>query len=133
MARTKPGSSSKCKAVGCQGDAEETLCHALFTCNANDRVGNRLLEGLQQVQHGLGAEAALRLELQVGEADELPVVWVLATTLRILWNKRQSSTKVNQYVIRSQLEAEVNLLRETRHRESVAKIRDLTASMFNID
>ena len=132
VARTKPGSSSNCKVVGCQGDAEETLCHALFTCNANDRVGSRLLEGVQQVQHGLGAEAALRLELQVGEADELPVVWVLATTLRILWNKRQSSTKVNQYVIRSQLEAEVNLLRETRHREAVAKIEDITASMFNI-
>ena len=108
------------------------MCHALFTCNANDRVVSRLLERVQEVQHGLGAEAALRLELQVGEADELPVVWVLATTLRILWNTRQSSTKVNQYAIRSQLEAEVNLLRETRHREAVAKIEDITASMFNI-
>ena len=68
--------------------------------------------------YGLGAEAALRLEVQAVEDDELPVVWVLATTLRLLWNARQSSSRVRQYVIISQLEVEINLLRENRYTQN---------------
>ena len=133
VARTKPGSSSKCKMVGCQADAEETLSHALIYCQANDSVGIRLLDCIQGVQPGLEAEAALRLELELEEDHELPVVWVFTTILRLLWNSRQSSTKVKQYLIRSQLEAEINLLRETRHKESVSKIEELTANLLNLN
>ena len=132
VARTKPGSSSKCKAVGCQAEVEETLCHALFHCHANDGVGLQVLGSMQNIQHGLGAEAALRLEVQAVEDDELPVVWVLATTLRLLWNARQSSSRVRNYVIRSQLEAQINLLRETRYSDSVPKIEDLSSSILQI-
>ena len=91
---------------GCQADTEETLSHALIYCQANDRVGLRLLDYIRGVQPDLGAEAALRLQLQVDAEHELPVVWVMATIFRSLWNMRQSSTKVMQYLIRSQLEAD---------------------------
>ena len=73
----------------CHSEAEENLVHALFFCEANDGVGLEMLNCLQGVQPGLGAEAALRLQLQVGEEDELPLVWVLGTILRLLWNMRQ--------------------------------------------
>ena len=118
--------------MGCQAEAEETLCDALFHCHANDGVGLQVLGSMQNIQHGLGAEAALRLEVQAVEDDELPVVWVLATTLRLLWNARQSSSRVRNYVIRSQLEAEINLLRETRYSDSVPKIEDLSSSILQI-
>ena len=129
VARTKPGSSSLCKMEDCHSESEENLVHALFFCEANDGVGLEMLNCLQDVQPGLGAEAALQLQLQVGEEDELPLVWVLGTILRLLWNMRQSSTKVRNYVIRSQLEADINLLRETRFRDSVQGIKDLKASI----
>ena len=118
---------------GCQDEPEETLSHALIYCQANDGVGLRLLDCIRGVQPDLGAEAALRLELQVDAEHELPVVWIIATIFRALWNLRQSSTKVKQYLIRCQLEAEINLLRETRHKVSVAKIEELTANLFHIN
>ena len=118
---------------GCQDEPEETLSHALIYCQANDGVGLRLLDCIRGVQPDLGAEAALRLELQVDAEHELPVVWVIATIFRSLWNLRQSSTKVKQYLIRSQLEAEINLLRETRHKVSVEKIEELTANLLHIN
>ena len=118
---------------GCQADTEETLCHALIHCQANDGVGHRLLDRIRGVQPDLGAEAALRLELHVDAEHELPVVWVMATIFRCLWNLRQSTTKVKQYLIRSQLEAEINLLRETRYKDSVAKIEELTTNLLHIN
>ena len=87
------------------------------------------MEALHKVQQVLEAEDVLRLELQVDEEDELPVVWFLATTIRILWDTRQSSSRVHMYTIRSQLEAEINLLRKTRLEYLVTKIEDLSASL----
>ena len=129
IARIRPGSSSACKALGCDTNSEETLEHAIFYCDANDGVGTKVMEALHKVQQVLEAEDVLRLELQVDEEDELPVVWFLATTIRILWDTRQSSSRVHMYTIRSQLEAEINLLRKTRLEYLVTKIEDLSASL----
>ena len=82
------------------------------------------------MQPGLQADAALRLEIQVEEELELPVVWLLATLLRIVWNLRQSNSKIRPYLVRSQLEAEINLLRETRYSEAVPTIEDLAEHLF---
>ena len=82
------------------------------------------------VYPGLQAEAALRLEWKVDEDVELPVVWLTACTLRTIWNLRQSNTKVRKYLVRSQLEAEINLLRETRFIEAVERIEELAVNLF---
>ena len=67
-----PGSSAKCRMEGCQDDTEETLSHSLIYCQANDGVGVRLLDCIRGVQPDLGAEAAVRLELQIDAEHELP-------------------------------------------------------------
>ena len=129
IARIRPGSSSACKAPGCDSNSEETLEHAIFYCDANDGVGTKIMEALHKVQQVLVVEEVLRLELQVDKEDELPVVWFLASTMRILWDTRQSGSRVDTYTIRSQLEAEINLLRKTRLEFLVTKIEDLAASL----
>ena len=128
--RTKPNASSKCKAQGCQQDTEENLSHALIHCQANDGVGIKLLECLRRLQPGLQPEDALRLELKVGEEAELSVVWLTACIFRTVWNLRQSNTRIRKYLVRSQLEAEINLLRETRYFEAVVKIEELAENVF---
>ena len=115
---------------GCQGEEEENLPHALFYCQANDRVGLQLLECLREIQPGLQAEAILRLEMQVEESLELPIVWLTATVLNTLWKLRQSSTKVRQYLVRSQFEAQINLLRETSQKKAAARIEELASNLF---
>ena len=130
VARTKPGASTICKVQGCSANVTEDIPHALLYCPANGRIGHNLLSCLREIQPGLQADAALRLEIQVEEDHELPVVWMMATLLRIVWNLRQSSSKIRPYQVRSQLEAEINLLRETSFSLSVPKIEELAEKVF---
>ena len=72
----------------------------------------------------IAVEAALRLEISVEEEEELPLIWLLSATLLSIWEQRQLHLKVQPYLVRAQLEAKVNLLRETRH-ENCSTILDL--------
>ena len=60
-------------------------------------------------------EAALRLEINVEEEFELPLVWMLATVFLAIWKLRVDKSRVQLYEVRAQLEAKINLLRETHH------------------
>jgi hypothetical protein len=42
-----------------------------------------------------------------------PLVWLLAVTLLSIWEQRQTSQKVQPYLLRANLEAKVSLLRKT--------------------
>ena len=75
-------------------------------------------------------DALLRLEFRVEEELELPVVWLTACVLRTMWTVRQASTRIRHYLVRSQLEAEVNLLRETRHAHAVPNIVEIAANLL---
>ena len=131
VARTKPRTSPNCKIQGCLGDMEENLPHALLYCSANDGVGLKLLQYLQETHHDIQADAALRLELPVEEDQELPVVWVTANVLRSIWNLRQSGKRVRPYLVRSKLEAEINLRRETRFNTHVPKIEEIVNNLLS--
>ena len=49
----------------------------------------QLYECLREIQPSLQVEALLRLELEVEDELELPVVWLIGCVLGILWNLRQ--------------------------------------------
>ena len=112
VARTKPSTSPSCKMPGCHADVEN-LEHALIFCQANDDVGLKLLEIVRGFTPTLQAESLFRLELHVDHDHELPVVLFISTVLSSVWNLRQSSNRVQRYLVRSQMEAKINLLRET--------------------
>ena len=61
---------------------------------------------------------------------ELPIVWIIATVLSTLWNLRQSGTKIRRYLVRAQMEARINLLRDTRHKDATARIERLAEQFF---
>ena len=90
----------------------------------------KLVECLQDVQPDLLPDAVLRLELRVEKELELPLVWLLSSMLRIIWNLRQSNTRVRHYLVRSQLEAEINLLRETRYKNIVPTIVEIAGNLL---
>ena len=114
LSRTNPGVSSTCQARGCTGDVIESLDHALVDCDANNHVGKALMYTLRLHHGDLAVEAALRLDITVEEEGELPLIWLVSATLLTIWEQRQLHLKVQPYLVRAQLEAKVNLLRETR-------------------
>lgn len=59
-------------------------------------------------------EQLLQLNFGVEESQELALVWWLAAGFMAIWNLRSAGKRVDQYLIRAQLEAKINLLRETR-------------------
>ena len=107
------------------------MAHSLVECNANQEVGMKLLDILRQYQPNITTDAALRLDLEVDEELELPLVWLTAATLISIWDQKQDSTRVQPHLTRSQLEAKVNLLRETRLSNLAILLKQLILKMFD--
>ena len=127
--RTNSAASPRCKSLGCQAQVEN-LEHALFQCPANKNVGKGVLHILCEHHPHITAEAALRLDLVIQPDQELPVTWLLAATLLSVWNQRQSTQKVQPYLVRAELEAKVNLLRQTRFEKEASTISEQIQRMF---
>ena len=128
VARTKPRASSSCTMLGCTVVVCEDLPHALILCDANNGVGYRVLRCMQNYLPD--AESALRLELNVEEDLQLPLVWLLASVFLAIWKLRLDKARVQLYEVRAQLEAKVNLLRETRFRHSAEILDQLVENYF---
>ena len=100
VARSKPSTSPSCKMPGCLS-AVEDLEHALILCQFNDDVGLQLLEFRRGFSPALQTESLLRLELHVDPDLELPIVPFISTVLSSVRNLRQSSNRVQKYLVRS--------------------------------
>ena len=68
---------------------------------------------LRSSDPNLDIEQVLRLDLNIDEELEFPVIWMLASVLLIIWNLRITKSRIQLYEVRTQLGAKVNLLRET--------------------
>ena len=74
--------------------------------------------------------AALRLEINVEEDLELPLVWLMASVFLSVWKLRVDKSRIQLYQVRAQLEANINLLRETRFSDKAIILDQLVASYF---
>ena len=90
-----------------------------------------LMDTLRQYQPNLSTAAALRLDIEVDEELELPLVWLTAATLVSIWDQKKDRTRVQPHLTRSQLEAKVNLLRETRLSNMAILLKQLINNMFD--
>ena len=78
VARTKPRPSPTCPMPGCQ-EAVEDRGHTLVLCGGINDVGQRMMRCLRDYVPNMEVGAALRLEINVEEDLELPLVWLLAS------------------------------------------------------
>ena len=96
----------------------------------NTGVGQRVVRCLQSYNPNIDVKAVLRLEINVDEGLELPLVWLVATTFSSLWKLRVDNTRTTLFEIRSQLEAKINLLRETRFSNTATILEELVSNYF---
>ena len=129
VARTNLRASPTCTIPGC-AEVVEDRAHALVQCGGNDSVGERMMSCLRNFVPNLEVEAALRLDFQLEEDLELPVVWMMASVLLIVWNLRVKKSRIQLYEVRAQLEAKINLLRETRHVNATIVLDQIVDSYF---
>ena len=129
VARTKPTASPACQLPGCNYGMENRA-HALVFCESNNGVGQRVISCLQNFVPNIDVEAAIRLEIDIEEEMELPIVWMLATVFQAIWKLRVEKSRVLLYDVRAQLEARINLLRETRHSCSATRLDQIVENFF---
>ena len=69
---------------------------------------------MSKLDSGVSDAGLLKLEFQVEESREMPVVWLIAQTLLYMWGVRANVNTVDLNTTRSVLEGRINLLRDTR-------------------
>ena len=106
----------------------EDLVHALIRCPGNQGVGQAVLQCLPPGDE-LQEQSVLKLQLDVEEPLQLPVVWFLAVAWLSLWESRKLGKRPELYKVRADLEAKVSLLRETRHGEAAGRITLLISKL----
>ena len=129
VARTNPRAGAGCQVQGCEAECDDRA-HALVHCLGNTGVGQRVVGCLQSFVPSLDVDAVLRLEIDVDEGLELPLVWLVAASFSALWKLRVEKTKTTLFEIRSQLEAKINLLRETRYSNAASILDELMSNYF---
>jgi hypothetical protein len=120
--------SSHCQL--CQEEIVEDLQHAFFLCSFNANAGNQLLGCLTNIMPRITSSQILLLNLDIEEADEFPVVWLIGHFLFNIWSSRLAKKRIRLYMIRADLEARASLLSETRFKNYGLKIGDLIQLCF---
>ena len=129
VARTSARASPACPVRGCDHVCED-LAHAIVLSQGNDGVGHRMMSCVREFSPRVGIESALRLDFDVEEDMELPLVWLIATVSLEIWKLRVDKSRVQLYDVRAQLEAKINLLRETRFTSSTILLDQFDANYF---
>ena len=115
ISRTNPATGPRCKQPNCSDTRIEDLPHALVHCSGNNGVGWKIVDIARTLVPDAEVEQLLQLNVGVEDGQELALVWWLAAGFMAIWNLRSAGKRVDQYLIRAQLEAKINLLRETRY------------------
>ena len=123
LGRILPNQSQNCKF--CSTPAKADLLHCFFYCEKTKLVGRWLLSWMSKQDSGVSAAGLLKLEFQVEESREMPVVWLIAQTLLYMWGVRANGNTVDLNTTRSVLEGRINLLRDTRFRNEYQLLKEI--------
>ena len=111
----------------CEANQTCNLAHALFFCIHSRSVSHWLLQLLRTHIPGITPQQVILLDLKLPEKLQLPIVWLIANTLSIVWNSRVEKKSVSLITTRATLEANIMLLRKTRF-QAASEILNLTIS-----
>ena len=124
VSRILPNQSQNCSK--CQVETQETIKHALFECTANHGAGHVLLNGLKKIDPTLSQDRILTLDFESEEDEKFAMVWITGAFFSTLWQLRVEKKRVELMKIRSELEANCRLLRESR----LSKTSEILAEIF---
>ena len=101
------------------------MMHSLATCEGSRETFNWMLTGINKVCDNVTPQKILLLDVALSVPlpfNELPVVWFSAEVLRRIFAHRREEKKARLYVVRAEMEAEVNALRRSKYSDMAAVI-----------
>ena len=115
--RMKNAPNPNCQLCDAIGPAD--LTHSLITCPYNTDVSVWLMRMLQIHLPHLQPHQVVLLDLgQLEESLQLPLVWLIANTLSLVWDSKKDKKKPGLHKTRAFLEAKINFLRKSRFRNA---------------
>ena len=103
----------------------EDCPHALLSCPYNNDFNTWIIRLLSEHLPVLPLENITTLNFDLDPDLLFPVVWLLSTALPLVWQLRQAKKTVKLFNIRADIEARVNLLRNSRLKDAATQIEEL--------
>ena len=119
--RMKIGNPPTELCVLCDNLSKGDLIHCLLRCPFNEEVSSYLLQELSKFVLIAKDEDIVYLDIDAGQ-EQLAVVFLIGHILSRIWKSRMEKKKCSLPTIRSSLEAEINILRKSRHREDLGAL-----------
>ena len=110
VARILPSHSSVCG--HCDVPMNGTLEHFFFDWILTGNVGQKILSIIQHYVPETSAKQLISLDFQFMKHEVDPIVWRVTFCLLFLWESRKKGKAVDLTLLRSYLEAKINLLGE---------------------
>ena len=103
--------------------------HALIYCPFNNGMGYWLVRSIRKIIPQLQPLKIITLDFgsQLPEEQVLPVIWLTAKTLQVIWMARIHKKSPTLTTTRAALEAHIMLLRKTRHNDACGSLKNLIA------
>ena len=115
LSQILPNSRPECSL--CADQLLDTPLHGLFRCIRNSQASQYLLHLTRPYDSSISEERILLLDIRTSEQIyELPSMLVLATGLSYIWSNRLIKKSTTLFMIRSEMECLVSLLRKSRSR-----------------
>ena len=111
----------------CTSQQSESVLHALFECDKNREAAQYLVLLVKIYDASCTPQKALRLNFHTDALYELPTILMLSTGLEYIWTNRSQKKSTNLFMIRTELELLVCLLRKSRPK----KLREAGAIIEN--
>ena len=108
----------------------EDISHALMDCEANRETPASLTTLLRTYQPAITTTQVLALDLEIDPVMELPLVWIIATSLSSIWNQRQEGS-VSDAKSRAELMARCKILRESSDKNAFTLTSLALGTMIN--
>ena len=103
--------------------------HAFFSYPFNNMTSHALMNMLFHPLANLNPNMVLNLNFQVEEALELPMVWLTTNIVMKMWDFRKEKKRCDLVLVRTELEARVSLLKESRFREASVSISHMLLNL----
>ena len=111
----------------CLSGESDSLLHSLALCSGSRDSFNWMLSGLNKFCDNLTPQNLLLLDIKQSTPlpfNQLPLIWFSAEVMSRIFSYRREEKKCKLYEIRSELEAEINMVRKSKYAD-MAIILDL--------
>ena len=121
--------NGQCKIPECRGATDDRE-HSLFYCHSNKGVGEKILQGMRESVPGITAGDILKLNVECSPEEKPSLIWMMTESLRTLWQAKKEKLTISADEIRTSVEANLTLLKETKLKNLAVGVGSIMADFF---